>query len=131
MKKKATQDAKTQVEFKITRLNQKLDTLMSKIERAPSLYDDSVKLEPKLENYNYRVVLIKRYLEELQEIQSILATPENVIHIVPKSTATRQIDKAEFASVEFEGDFVQVIMIQNYPSEEYFLVTLEPLANFS
>ena len=130
MSKKTLQSAKAQVEFKVARLTSKLAELSDKIKRASTLYDDTVKRDSKVDTYKYRISTIRRYLEELQEIQSILDTPEYVVHIVPKSTATRQIDKSDFVNVEFDGEFVQLTLIQNYPSEDYYLVTLAPLAQF-
>ena len=129
MSKKTLQSAKTQVEFKVSRLTSKLAELSDKIKRASALYDDAVKRDEMLKSYRERMKRIQNYMDELSEIESLISD-SNVI-IVPQVTLAKQIEKADFAYAIFEGEYVTAFRVLNYPCGEINLINLAPLSQFS
>ena len=68
----------------------------------------------------------KLFLKELEEIMSVVETDLNV-RIVPRPTFEKQIEKADFATMEFDGEFCKIAIVENFPNDSLWLVYTMPV----
>ena len=79
-------------------------------------------IDPKKVKVHKRKVLnANNFINELEEITGILDFGLN-IKLVPRPTFEKQVAKADFASMEFDGEFCKIALIQNYPYDNLWLV---------
>ena len=117
------------LEFKKIRLNERLDAIKQKIDRidnSPNVYSDIVIQQSYLEKYRARRSLMLDYKQELEEVYYLLSTDIET-YIVSSNMLAKCIEKCDFAVYEFDGEFIKVVRIMNFPSENYCLVTMAPL----
>ena len=63
----------------------------------------------------------KIFLDELEEVEMLLISGVPM-KMVPRPTFEKQIKKADFATIEFDGQFCQIAIIQNFLSEGIWLI---------
>lgn len=63
----------------------------------------------------------KRYLEELREVKELLGCGVN-LNLVPRPTFEKQVAKADFATLEFDGEFCKIAIVSNYPFDNLWLI---------
>lgn len=69
------------------------------------------------------------YKEELTYlIKSISYIDTTPIHIVPKATLEKKSAQADFASIEEDGYFYQLVLLQTYPFGKVYLLYVEPIS---
>ena len=81
--------------------------------------DDSVESE-KFNN-------IKCYLAELEGLISSASIIDTEIYLVTKSTLESKSKKADFAIVDDEGYFFQLVLVQSFPYDDIYLLYLAPI----
>lgn len=108
-----TQKIANQLDSKKLRLER---VLRSQYPLDPSLTEAH---ERKLEN-------AKIFLKELADISYVVNLDLN-IRLVSKSTLDKQVEKADFATVDFDGQFCKLIIIQNYPYDDLWLLWVAPV----
>lgn len=69
----------------------------------------------------------KYFLEELKEVTWLLDSKESRVLLVPLATFTKQLEKADFATIEFDGEFCKIATVQNFPSSNIWLVYIAPV----
>ena len=82
----------------------------------PNLYSAH---ERKLTNANF-------FLSELTEAENLLLSSGD-IRLVTLSTLEKQIEKADFSSMEFDGEFCKIALIENYPYDSLWLLWIAPV----
>lgn len=63
----------------------------------------------------------KCYLEELREVKELLGCGVN-LKLVPRPTFEKQVAKADFATLEFDGEFCKIAIVSNYPFDNLWLI---------
>ncbi len=84
-------------------------------------YSDSPVDPEKKEAHLKKADKAKRFLEELQEVKGLLGCGVNV-KLVPRPTFEKQVAKADFATMEFDGEFCKIAIILNYPFDNLWLI---------
>ncbi len=74
-----------------------------------------------------RVNNAEQYLNELKEVDSFLDLGFEVT-IVTKKKFEKEVDQADFSTIEQDGVFCKIATIQSYPSKERVIVYLVPIA---
>lgn len=110
---KNTESLRKQLESKKNRLNEVLNTQFPK---NPYLWGCHYR---KLENAPI-------FIEELTDIICFLEIEPN-IKLVTLPTLKKQCEKADFASVEFDGEFCKLVLIQNFPYDDLWLLYVAPV----
>ena len=96
--------------------------LESKQARLEKIAVSDYPIDPKKVKVHKRKVLnANNFINELEEITGILDFGLN-IKLVPRPTFEKQVAKADFASMEFDGEFCKIALIQNYPYDNLWLV---------
>lgn len=72
-------------------------------------------------DHERKVLNATNFINELEEVTGILDFGLNV-KLVPRPTFEKQVAKADFASMEFDGEFCKIALIQNYPYDNLWLV---------
>lgn len=98
------------------------------------LEERKAKLEEWIKNYHSDDPLdsekfnnIKCYLSELEGLISSASIIDTEIYLVTKSTLESKSKKADFAIVDDEGYFFQLVLVQNFPYNDIYLLYLAPL----
>ena len=73
---------------------------------------------------------LEGYLEEITLLISSVSYIEKEIYIVPLTTLETKAKKADFASIEEEGYNFRLVLIQNYPYDDIYMIYLKPLTSF-
>lgn len=119
--------ARKTLEFKKQRLNERLDAIKQNIDNAPNVYSaDIVNQQSHLEKYRARRSLMLDYKQELEEVYYLLSTDIET-YIVSSNMLAKRIEKCDSAVYEFDGEYIKVVRIMNFPSESYCLVTIAAL----
>lgn len=127
MEKNIKEMARKALEFKKIRLNERLEIINHKIDNAPNVYSaDIVKQQSQIEKYRARRSLMLDYKQELEEVTYLLSTGVET-YIVPPHTLANRIEKCDSAVYEFDGEYIKVVRIMNFPCESYCLVTIAAL----
>ena len=74
-----------------------------------------------MEAHERKIAHAELFLSELTEVTEFWDAETN-LHLVPLSMLETQTAKADFASVEFEGKFCKLILVQNYPYGDLWLL---------
>ena len=61
------------------------------------------------------------YIDELTEIELLLAS-EVESRLVPLETYQKQLAKADFAEMDFDGLYVKIAIVHNYPFASMWMV---------
>lgn len=106
-------EIRKQLEHKRNRLNKVLN---SRFPKNPYMCGCHYR---KLENASI-------FIEELTDIICFLKA-EVDIKLVTLPTFKKQCEKADFASVEFDGEFCKLVLIQNFPYDDLWLLYVAPV----
>lgn len=71
---------------------------------------------------------IQSYISEINELIALVGLIKKDIYIVKEERLNVSIQKADFASLEDEGNFFTLTLIQNYPYQDIYMLCLTPLA---
>lgn len=85
-----------------------------------------VKSQELYEAHKRKVVNANNYLEELDSIGTFLCLSDNII-ISSMEKINEVIENAEYSSIEFEGEFVKLYLIQKFGYPDMWLLYLAPL----
>ena len=97
--------------------------LETKQMRLNEIMNSNNPLDPTLQaNHVRRVSNARTFLEELEEVFSLAENHCPQVEIVPKKTFDEQIQKADFATMEFDGLFCQIVNVTSYPEKHLWLV---------
>ena len=97
--------------------------LRTKQKRLNEIMNSNNPLDPTLQaNHVRRVANARTFLEELEEVFSLAENHCPQVEIVPKKTFDEQIQKADFATMEFDGLFCQIVNVTSYPEKHLWLV---------
>ena len=108
---------RTQLIGKKTRLEQ------ISVSNAPMVPEKNL-----IEAHERRVSNAKIFLDELDVISTVLADGLNFdVYLVPRATLDKQVEKADFATVDFDGMFCKLYLIQNYPYGDVWLLYVAPV----
>ncbi len=64
---------------------------------------------------------VSDFIDELEEVRNFLDFGLNV-KLVSKPIFEKQVAKADFASMEYNGKYCKVALIQNYSADNFWLV---------
>ena len=73
-----------------------------------------------------KIINAERFLDELSEAKAVVGCGVN-LKLVPRPTFEKQVDKADFATMEFDGEFCKVAIILNYPYDNLWLIYVAPV----
>lgn len=68
------------------------------------------------------------YLIEISDLISSVELINKEIYIVTSPTMEQKSKKADFSTVEEEGYFFKLVLIQTFPYEDIYLLCLTPLS---
>ncbi len=108
------------IETSIATIKEQLENKQARLERIAISNCHSNDSE-RIAIQETRISDAKRFINELEEIKDILDFDLN-IKLVPKPTFEKQVTKADFASMEYDGEFCKIALIQNYPYDNLWLV---------
>jgi len=101
--------------------------LDSKKLRLKKALDAGYPIDPALvEAHERRMSNAEIFLEELDALSYLLNLDMN-IQLVYLSTLEKQAEKADFASIDFDGQFCKLFLIQNYPYDSMWLLYVAPV----
>ncbi len=104
-----------------------LKQLEAKKSRLEHIANSDYPLDPLLEKaHERRVENAKSFLDELEEVLTIVEVGLN-IKLVPRPTFDKQVKRADFATLEFDGEYCKIALIQNYPYDNLWLIFTAPL----
>lgn len=100
----------------VTQLDSKERRIKKEMERLKVLSPSSRRLE--------RIENAENFLSELSEVRIILGED---VQLVTKKALTKLSNKADCASVEFDGEFCKLILVQTYPYRDAWLLYVAPV----
>ena len=104
--------------MKVSEVTKKLETYSSKVTKR-------IQQESKIKAIDN----LRLYAEEMGYlIKSIGYIEHTPIYIVPKSILKKKSAQADFASVEEDGYYFQLIRLSTYPFGEAYLLYVAPLS---
>lgn len=104
-----------------------LNQLEAKKSRLENIANSDYPVDPSLnKSHERRVQNAKAFLDELEEVLTLVDVGLN-IKLVPRPTFEKQVERADFATLEFEGEYCKVALIQNYPYDNLWLIHTAPV----
>ena len=101
--------------------------LESKKLRLENALRTAYPIDPSLsEAHERRLENAKAFLAELADVSYLLNLNLN-IQLVSLPTLQKQIEKADFATLDFDGQFCKLVVIQNYPYDDMWLLYVAPV----
>lgn len=101
-------------------------------EKKRSLQEIATREYPKSrdwdEEHERKVRNAIEYMFELEEIEVIAYKGVNIRSVTQK-TIEKLMDKADYCIVDYEGDFVKIVEILNYPYEPLWLIYMAPVSS--
>lgn len=68
-----------------------------------------------------RIENARIFLDELEEVEMLLMSGVPM-KVVPRNIFKKQVEKADFVVTEFDGEFCQIAIVQNFPFEDVWLI---------
>lgn len=113
--------------MKVSEVIKKLNDRCSKVEAI--INRESQTVSANAESHELRIDNLRLYAEEMGYLIKSIGYIENTpIHIVPKSILKKKSAQADFASVEEDGYYFQLIRLSTYPFGEAYLLYVAPLS---
>lgn len=81
------------------------------------------------DEHERKILNAKNYIKEVKYLISSLQFIKKDIFLVSESTLDDKVKKADFSSIEEEGEFFKLGFIQNFPYHDIYLLYLAPLSN--
>ena len=103
------------------KLEERLAKLTEKLEKMTSVYPEvyDAKIVQHLEE---RSRAARRYLAEIQEISSLLGMGHEV-EWISRAKFDRSVRAAEYASLDYDGEFCKIAIVSNFTDEPKWLIT--------
>ena len=99
-----------------------LRQIAAKKEKLLHIIDSDYPINRRLhEAHTRKVKHAQKFLKEFEEIEPLLEGAFN-INIVPRPTFEKQIKKADFCTMEFDGVYCRIAVVQNYPFDNLWLI---------
>ena len=90
----------------------------------------SCPIDPKLEEAHIRKIdNARRYRQELEGLLPFIGLTTKEIFIVSTTTFEKRVDKADYATIEDEGFFFRLALINNFPADDFLILWLTPLSS--
>ena len=91
--------------------------LERKKERLEQIVNSEMPINEKLwDAHKRKEENARRFLVEIEEIEGLLEA--DTVKVVPISTFNKVVEKADYATMEFDGEFCKVATITNFPYED-------------
>lgn len=100
-------------------IKKQLDAKEARLEHI--VYADYPTDPQKKDAYIRKLGKAQRYLEELREVKELLGCGVN-LNLVPRPTFEKQVAKADFATLEFDGEFCKIAIVSNFPFDNLWLI---------
>lgn len=102
--------------------NQITEQLNKKEDLLDRILCSDFPIRPELaDGHRRRQINSKLFLSELREIRELIDVPVDLV-LVTHSTFTKQIEKADFSSMEYDGIYCKLASIQNFPYDDIYLL---------
>lgn len=82
------------------------------------------------EAHAIKVERASKFFDELAEVSSFVEDSFD-IRLVPLETIDKQIEKADFATIEFEGEYCKLVLVQNFPYDDLWLLYTAPIKSIN
>ena len=73
-----------------------------------------------------RQIDASHFLSELEEVSAFFDNKMDV-RLVSVSTLNKQVVKADFATIEFDGEYCKLALVQNFPYNDLWLLYVAPV----
>lgn len=107
------------------------EKIQRKIERLKKIESSKRPVDvAKLDDYCIKISKATDFIEELQEVLNLLQTVKGTtIKLVSKPTFEKQTANADFATIEYDGIFCQIMLIERYPDYRTWLIYTQPISS--
>jgi len=70
----------------------------------------------------------KNFLDELSEVTAFIEDSTEIV-LVPMETLEKQVAKADFATIEFDGEYCTLALVQNFPYNDVWFLCIAPVTS--
>ena len=98
-----------------------LDSKKARLEKVLSTTAPVVESEELQDAHERRQANAEVFLDELTEVRTVLSFANNVL-LVNFETLDRLSKKADFCNIEFDGEFCKLVIVQNFPYDDLWLL---------